>query len=99
MSSIRTARAFAAVTAVPLALGVLGGVAHADGFADDGSNASVSTNLSDGVSGDNNGISNANQQVAAGSNASNEANNANVQGYGPVAIDQSTDEYMVIFGW
>jgi hypothetical protein len=99
MASIRTARVLAAVAAVPLALGVLGGVAHADGFADDGSSASVSTSLSDGVSGDNNGISNANQQVAAGSGASNEANNANVQGYGPIAIDQSTNEYTVIFDW
>jgi hypothetical protein len=36
MASIRAARALAAVAAVPLALGVLGGVAHADSFAGSG---------------------------------------------------------------
>lgn len=60
------------------------GVAQADdgGFADSGSNASVTTVIGGGVGGDNFGDSTTTQQVATGSGASDQNNTANVNGGG-----------------
>ncbi|WP_406861927.1 hypothetical protein ABZO31_16210 [Streptomyces sp. HUAS MG47] len=90
MASIRTARVIAAVAALPLAVALLGGVAQADngGFADDGSNTSVASIAGSGVGGDNFGNSTTSQQVATGSGASNQSNNASVNGSAFTAIDQ-----------
>ncbi|NUK20007.1 hypothetical protein [Streptomyces lunaelactis] len=90
MASIRTARAIAAVVALPLAAALFSGVAQADNgaFADDGSNATVASIVS-GVGGDNWGNSTTTQQVASGAGASNQNNPASVNGSGFTAIDQS----------
>jgi hypothetical protein len=91
MASIRTARVIAAAAAVPLALGLLGGVAHADNgsFAGNGSNATVVSSIGSGVGGDNNGNSTTTQQAATGFGASNQNNTASVVGTGFTAIGQS----------
>ncbi|MDK1474958.1 hypothetical protein QNO07_16295 [Streptomyces sp. 549] len=90
MASTRTARVIAAAAAVPLAAVLLGGVAHADNgaFANDGSNASVVSSVGSGVAGSNNGNSTTNQQAATGAGASNQANNASVNGSGLTSISQ-----------
>jgi hypothetical protein len=90
MASIRTARAIAAVAALPLAAALFSGVAQADNgaFADDGSNATVASVVG-GVGGDNWGNSTTTQQVASGAGASNQNNTASVNGSGFTAIDQS----------
>ncbi|MER5883800.1 hypothetical protein ABT160_08215 [Streptomyces sp. NPDC001941] len=91
MASIRTARALAAVAALPLAAALFGGVAQADngGFADDGSNAVVASVVGSGVGHDNNGNSSTTQQVANGAGATNQSNTANVNGSGFTSIDQA----------
>lgn len=91
MASIRTARAIAAVAALPLAAALFSGVAQADNgaFADDGSNATVAAIVGSGVDGDNWGNSTTTQQVASGAGASNQNNTASVNGSGFTAIDQS----------
>ncbi|MFE2145484.1 hypothetical protein ACFXA3_27750 [Streptomyces sp. NPDC059456] len=90
MASIRTARVFAAVAALPLAVALFGGVAAADNgaFANDGSNASVAGIVGSGVGGNNSGNSSTSQQVATGSGASNQNNNAQVNGSAFTAIQQ-----------
>lgn len=91
MARIRTARVVAVAAAVPLALGVMGSVAHADNgsFAGYGSNASVVSSIGSGVGGDNNGNSTTTQQAATGSGASNQNNTASVVGTGFTAIGQN----------
>ncbi|MBT2390152.1 hypothetical protein ACFO9E_30625 [Streptomyces maoxianensis] len=90
MASIRTARAIAAVAALPLAAALFSGIAQADNgaFADDGSNATVASVVG-GVGGDNWGNSTTTQQVASGAGASNQNNTASVNGSGFTVIDQS----------
>ncbi|MEB8336424.1 hypothetical protein [Streptomyces endophyticus] len=91
MASIRTARAIAAVAALPLAAALFSGVAMADNgsFADNGSNAGVATVSGSGVGDDNFGNSSTTQQQAVGNGASNQNNEAQVNGSGFTAIDQS----------
>ncbi|MER6995268.1 hypothetical protein [Streptomyces sp. NPDC000410] len=99
MASIRTARALAAVAALPLAAALFTGVAQADNgaFAGDGSNASVAEIEGSGVGNDNYGNSSTNQQVATGDGASNQNNTANVNGSAFTAIDQSNENIAVNF--
>ncbi|MGW8883393.1 hypothetical protein [Streptomyces sp. NPDC055749] len=99
MASIRTARALAAVAALPLAVALCGGVAAADNgsFANDGSNAAVATIVGSGVGGNNHGNSSTSQQQAVGSGASNQSNSAQVNGSAFTAIDQSNENYAVNF--
>ncbi|MFI5769095.1 hypothetical protein ACIA74_11160 [Streptomyces sp. NPDC051658] len=99
MASIRTARALAAVAALPLAVALFGGVAQADSgsFANDGSNAAVATVVGSGVDGDNCGNSSTSQQQAVGSGASNQSNSAQVNGSEYTAIDQDNDNVVVNF--
>ncbi|MGW2138039.1 hypothetical protein ACWCW2_18790 [Streptomyces sp. NPDC001773] len=80
MANIRTARALAAVAALPLAVALFGGVAQADNgsFANDGSNAGVATISGSGVGRNNSGDSSTSQQQATGSGASNQSNSAQV---------------------
>ncbi|MFF0287765.1 hypothetical protein [Streptomyces sp. NPDC005262] len=79
MASIRTARALAAVAALPLAVALFGGVAQADNgsFANDGSNAGVAT-ISGSGGRNNSGNSSTSQQQATGSGASNRSNSVQV---------------------
>ncbi|MHC0433002.1 hypothetical protein ACX6XY_22925 [Streptomyces sp. O3] len=93
MASIRTARVIAAAAALPLTMALFSGVAAADngGFANDGSNVSVASIIGSGVGGDNSGNSATNQQVATGSGATNQNNNAQVNGSAFTAIDQSNE--------
>ncbi|MGW2086874.1 hypothetical protein [Streptomyces sp. NPDC001880] len=99
MASIRTARALAAVAALPLAAALFGGVAQADNgsFANDGSNAAVATVGGSGVGGDNTGNSSTSQQQAVGSGASNQSNSAQVSGSAFTVIDQHSDNVAVNF--
>ncbi|MDX3855738.1 hypothetical protein [Streptomyces sp. AK02-01A] len=99
MASFRTARAFAAVASLPLAVALFAGVAQADNgaFADDGSNATVATLSGRGVGGHNFGNSTTTQQVATGAGASNQNNTANVVGSGFTRIDQSNKNIAVNF--
>ncbi|MFD7439800.1 hypothetical protein [Streptomyces sp. NPDC059909] len=99
MASIRTARALAAVAALPLAVALFSGVAQADNgaFAGDGSNASVATISGSGVGNDNYGNSTTTQQVATGAGASNQNNTASVNGSAFTAIDQSNETVTVNF--
>ncbi|GAA4657256.1 hypothetical protein GCM10023347_04790 [Streptomyces chumphonensis] len=92
MARVRTARVIAATAALPFAVAALGGVAHADNgaFAGDGSNAGVVSSVGSGVSGDNAGNTTTNQQAATGLGASNQANNASVNGADNAAIEQNT---------
>lgn len=99
MASIRTARALAAVAALPLAVALFGGVAQADNgaFANDGSNAGVATISGSGVGRDNFGNSFTSQQQATGSGASNRSNSAQLNGSAFTAIDQSSRNFAVNF--
>ncbi|MFI6943949.1 hypothetical protein ACIBI4_32235 [Streptomyces sp. NPDC050418] len=99
MASIRTARIIAAAAALPLAAAMFTGVAQADngGFADDGSNTSVASIVGSGVGDDNSGNSATNQQVATGSGASNQNNNAQVNGSAFTAIHQSNENIEINF--
>ncbi|MFJ8171783.1 hypothetical protein ACIQ64_25490 [Streptomyces sp. NPDC094473] len=99
MARIRTARAVAAVAALPLAAALFGGVAVADNgaFANDGSNAAVATIGNGGVGGNNSGNSSTSQQQAVGLGASNHSNTVQVS-HSPFAyIDQSTYNVYVTF--
>ncbi|WP_327235700.1 hypothetical protein OG349_18735 [Streptomyces sp. NBC_01317] len=99
MASFRTVRVIAAVAALPLAAALFTGVAEADngGFANDGSNAVVSTISGSGVGGNNYGNSTTTQQVANGAGASNQNNTASVVGSAFTAIDQSNENISVSF--
>ncbi|QXE35954.1 hypothetical protein KQY30_18490 [Streptomyces sp. GMY02] len=97
MASFRTARAFAALAALPLAAALFTGVAQADDDAFSDWNASVAT-LVGGVGGHNFGNSTTTQQVATGAGASNQNNTANVIGAGLTTIDQSNENIAVNFG-
>ncbi|MFD4758270.1 hypothetical protein OG936_17780 [Streptomyces sp. NBC_00846] len=99
MASIRTARAFAAVAALPLAAALFSGVAQADSgsFANDGSNAAVATVVGSGVGGNNSGNSSTSQQQAVGSGASNQSNSAQVNGSGFTVVDQRNTNLAVNF--
>lgn len=99
MASIRTARALAAVAALPLAAMLFGGVAMADNgsFADDGSNAAVATIGGSGVGGNNSGNSSTSQQQATGAGASNQSNSAQVNGSAFTAIDQTNQNIALNF--
>nr|WSX50984.1 hypothetical protein OG409_19765 [Streptomyces sp. NBC_00974] len=98
MASIRTARVIAAVSALPLAVALLGGVASADNgaLANDGSNASVASIIGSGVGGGN-GNSSTSQQVATGAGASNQNNTAQVNGSALTAIEQHNANLAVNF--
>jgi hypothetical protein len=89
MASIRTARVLATVAAVPLALGLLGGVAHADAF---------SYRYRGGD--DNYGNRSATEQAASGIGNTNQSNTASVDGSRHTDLIQFTTEngYAVIFG-
>lgn len=97
MASFRTARVFAAVAALPLAVALFTGSASVDDFADDGSNVGVAAIVGSGVGGDNSGNSTTTQQVATGPGASNHNSTANVNDSGFTAIDQSDDDIAVNF--
>ncbi|MEU0278321.1 hypothetical protein ACIOGX_14145 [Streptomyces sp. NPDC088147] len=99
MANFRTARAFAAVAALPLAAALFTGVAQADNgaFSGAGSNATVATISGSGVGGHNLGNSTTTQQVATGAGASNQNNTANVIGSGFTTIDQSNENVAVTF--
>ncbi|MEU0134908.1 hypothetical protein ABZ172_12930 [Streptomyces sp. NPDC006296] len=99
MARIRTARALAAVAALPLAAALFTGVAAADNgaLASGGSNAGVATIGSGGVGGDNSGNSSTSQQQAVGDGASNHSNAAQVTGSYFTWIDQSTHIVAVNF--
>ncbi|MEU0830545.1 hypothetical protein [Streptomyces sp. NPDC005969] len=99
MASIRTARALAAVAALPLAAALFSGVAQADSgsFANDGSNAGVAAISGSGVGGGNAGNSSTLQQQATGSGASNRSNSAQVKGSAFTMIDQSQRSITVNF--
>jgi hypothetical protein len=75
MTTIRAARVFAVVAALPLAAALFTGTASADNgsFADHHSDSSV----------------NSTQQFAAGAGASNQSNTASVNGSGATRIDQN----------
>ncbi|MEU5975618.1 hypothetical protein [Streptomyces sp. NPDC047315] len=90
MASVRTARVLAAVAALPLTAALFTGVAAADNgaLAGEGSNASVGSIIGSGVGGNNLGNSTTSQQVASGAGASNQNNNASVNGSAFTAIDQ-----------
>ncbi|MFF2958151.1 hypothetical protein ACFVT1_04345 [Streptomyces sp. NPDC057963] len=99
MASIRTARALAAVVALPLAAALFGGVAQADNgsFANDGSNAAVATAGGSGAGGINSGNESTSQQQAVGSGASNQSNSAQVNGSAFTPIDQHNENLAVNF--
>lgn len=99
MASIRTARVFAAVAALPLAAALFGGVAQAanGSLANDGSNAAVATIGGSGVGRDNSGNSSTSQQLALGAGASNQYNSAQVNGSAFTWIDQSSHDVAVYF--
>ncbi|MFJ1547325.1 hypothetical protein [Streptomyces sp. NPDC088246] len=99
MASIRTARALAAVAALPLAAVLFGGVAQADNgsFANDGSNAAVATVVGSGVGGNNSGNSSTSQQQAVGSGALNQSNSAQVNRSAFTAIHQYNENVVVNF--
>ncbi|MFF8917134.1 hypothetical protein ACF08M_28405 [Streptomyces sp. NPDC015032] len=99
MASIRTARALAAVAALPLAAALFGGVAQADNgsFANDGSNAAVATVADSGVGGINSVNSSTSQQQAVSSGASNQSNSAQVNGSAFTVIDQHNEDLAVNF--
>ncbi|MFD4943294.1 hypothetical protein ACFVYE_27105 [Streptomyces sp. NPDC058239] len=99
MASIRTARALAAVAALPLAAVLFSGAAQADSgsFANDGSNAAVATVVGSGVGGNNSGNSSTSQQQAVGSGASNQSNSAQVNGSAFTAIHQHNENVVVNF--
>lgn len=103
MASIRTARAIAAVSALPLAAALFTGVATADNgaFADNGSIASVTEaeqgNLGSGVGGDNFGTVATTQQQAVGDGASNQSNTAQVNGSEFAAVNQGNANTAVSF--
>ncbi|OSC61336.1 hypothetical protein B5180_36055 [Streptomyces sp. BF-3] len=99
MASIHTARALAAVAALPLAVALCGGVAVADNgsFANDGSNAAVATIGGSGVGGNNSGNSSTTQQQAVGAGASNQNTSAQVSNSAFVPIDQSDHSVAVNF--
>ncbi|MEV0260405.1 hypothetical protein AB0I49_03545 [Streptomyces sp. NPDC050617] len=90
MASTRTTRVLAAVAALPLAAAFFTGVAHADNgaLAGKGSNSAVAGVVGSGVGGNNLGNSTTTQQVATGAGASNQNNNASVNGSAFTAIDQ-----------
>ncbi|MBN0043207.1 hypothetical protein JS756_03645 [Streptomyces actuosus] len=103
MASIRTARVLAAVSALPLAVGLLAGVAAADNgaFADDGSSAAVTHAVQgivgSGVGGGNSGNSSTTQQQAIGSGASAQSNTAQVNGSAFTAVNQGNENVAVSF--
>ncbi|GAA2369116.1 MULTISPECIES: hypothetical protein [Streptomyces] len=102
MASIRTARVIAAAASVPLAVGLLGGTAHAligDAEAQAGiaSDATAVSALGSGVLGVNTGNSGTIQQGATGTGATNQSNAAQVKDAAFVAIDQDTTNFQVIF--
>ncbi|MFI5758150.1 hypothetical protein [Streptomyces sp. NPDC051569] len=99
MASFRTARAFAAVAALPLAAALFTGVAQADNgaFSNHGSDSTVATLSGSGVGGHNFGNSTTTQQVATGAGASNQNNTASVVGSGFTSIDQSNQNIAVNF--
>lgn len=95
MARTRTARVLAAVAGLPLAVVLLGGVAHADpgpSGPDVSWNASVPSVVGSGVAGLNAGNSSTTQQVATGPGAKNQNNTANANGPGLTVIDQDTTD-------
>ncbi|EGX56420.1 secreted protein [Streptomyces zinciresistens K42] len=103
MASIRTARALAAVAALPLAAALFAGVAAADNgaFADDGSRAAVTTAsqglIGSGVGRDNFGNSSTTQQQATGAGASNQSNSSQVNGSAFTSVNQGNNNTSVNF--
>jgi hypothetical protein len=99
MASIRTARAIAAVSALPLAAALFTGVAAADngGFADDGSNAGVASIVGSGVGHNNSGNSSTTQQNAVGSGGSNQSNTAQFKDSAYETVNQGNENVVVSF--
>ena len=104
MTSIRTARVIAAVSAIPFAAVLLAGVATADNgaFAGDGSNAGVASIVGSGVGRDNYGHDNYGnsstaQQNAIGSGASTRSDTAQANGTEFTAVNQGIDNTSVTF--
>ncbi|CAL9477037.1 hypothetical protein SUDANB171_02951 [Streptomyces sp. enrichment culture] len=102
MASIRTARVIAAAASVPLAVGLLGGTAHAlvgdsGALAGLASDATAISTVGSGVAGINTGNSGTIQQGATGTGATNQSNAAQVKDAAFVAIDQDTTNFQVIF--
>jgi hypothetical protein len=99
MACIRTARVVAAVSALPLAAALFGGVAAADNgaFAGDGSNAGVASIVGSGVGHDNRGNSATTQQSAVGSGASNQSNTAQVKDSPLTSVNQGNKNVAVNF--
>jgi len=99
MASIRTARVLAAVTAVPLAAVLFGGIAAADtgAVAGNRSNAGVAGVVGSGVGHNNNGNSSTSQQQAVGNGASNQSNSAQVNRSAFTSIQQGNRNVAVNF--
>lgn len=100
MASIRSIRVTAALASLPLALAVLGGVAHADngaGASGTASNAALAGILGSGVGGSNLGNSATAQQVASGFGASNQNNGAQSNGSGSTAVGQSNSNASLVW--
>ncbi|WP_309097511.1 hypothetical protein [Streptomyces sp.] len=103
MASIRTARVIAAVSALPLAVAALAGVAAADNgaLAGNGSIAAVTGAeqgiLGSGVGGDNFGNAATTQQQAVGEGAANQSNTAQVNGSAFTAVNQGNANTAVSF--
>ncbi|SDD74405.1 hypothetical protein [Streptomyces prasinopilosus] len=103
MASIRTARALAAVSALPLAAALFTGVAAADdgASADSGSDVTAATAtagvLGSGTGGDDSGNSDTMQQQAVGSDASNENNSFQVNGSAFTTVHQGNDNVTINF--
>ncbi|MFI2641688.1 hypothetical protein [Streptomyces sp. NPDC018610] len=99
MTSIRTVRVLAAVTAIPLAAALFTGVAAADdgALAGNGSNAGAASVAGSGVGHDNRGNSSTSQQQAVGTGASNQSNSAQVNGSALTGIQQGNRNLAVNF--
>ncbi|CAL9510825.1 hypothetical protein [Streptomyces sp. Tu 3180] len=103
MASIRTARAVAAVLALPLAAALFTGVATADSgaLADDGANATATSAdagvLGSGVGGDNFGDAATTQQQATGDDTSNQSSTAQVNGSAATSLNQGDDNVAISF--
>ncbi|NXY97405.1 hypothetical protein HYE82_24125 [Streptomyces sp. BR123] len=91
MASTRSARAIAALAALPLAALLCSGTARADGGAGAGtsSNAAAAEIVDSGVFGANAGNSSTTQQVATGSGATNQSNAVQLNGTGSAPVGQS----------
>lgn len=101
MASIRTARVIAAVASVPLAFGLLGGIAQADntgavaGVGSSSSAQSIDSGFGIGEL-EKEGVETNTQQSATGRGNSNENNTVGIADSAFTFVDQSTNA--VVFG-